>query len=442
VTGELTNTNGTKPLALINGRVIDPASGLDEAGGVITKDGRIEAAGAKVTKKTAPKAAEVIDCRGAIICPGLIDMQVYTGEPGREHRETFASASEAAAAGGVTTIITMPNATPVIDNVALVDFIERRARDTSIVNVHPMAALTIGLEGEQISEIGMLKEAGAAGFSDGSHTIQNSLILRRALEYAKQFGALLSVHAQDADLAGSGVMNEGEVATRLGLAGIPAAAEAIIVERYLHLVELTGARLHIAQVSARASVEAVRKGKQRGLGITCGVSAPHLLLNENDIGSYRTFVKLSPPLRTEDDRQALIEGLSDGTIDVIVSSHNPQSADTKRHPFAEAAAGAIGLETLLASALALYHAGDIKLERLIETLTGAPARILEIDAGTLKPGAPADICVMDPEQPWIVELADLRSKSKNTPFEKHKFLGRCIRTIVAGRSVYEPDTPA
>lgn len=424
-------------IVFTNARLIDAPSGLDDHGGVIVENGKIAGLGPKITEKSALKGARHIDCKGLILCPGLIDMQVYVGEPGQEHKETLASASGAAAAGGVTTIITMPNANPVIDDIALVDFVARRARDTSVVHVHPMAALTKGLEGTQMTEIGLLKETGAIAFNDGGRTTQNAQLLRRVMSYSKQFDALLVLHAEDPDLRGDGVMNEGEVATRLGLSGIPDAAETIIVERDMRLAELTGARLHFAQLSARSAIDALRAGKARGLDISGGVSAAHLVLNENDIGSYRTFFKLSPPLRAEHDRQALVEGLRDGTIDVIISNHNPQSADTKRHPFAEAASGAIGLETLLPTALALYHNDDMPLARLIEAMTAAPARLLGLDTGRLEEGAPADLIVFDPDMPWTVHPENFSSKSKNTPFEDDKLQGRVMHTLVAGQTVYE-----
>jgi dihydroorotase len=377
----------------------------------------------------------VTDCKGKLLIPGLIDMRVFTGEPGSEYRETLASASEAAAAGGITTMIVMPNTQPVIDDAAIVDYVLRRARDTASVRVAPMAAITKGLGGELMCEIGLVKAAGAVAVTDGTKAVSNANMFRRALTYAKDYDMLVVQHVEEPTLA-TGVMNSGEAASRLGLAGIPAMAEVIMLERDLRLVEMTGARYHAAQISCAASVEAMRAAKARGLPVTCGVSINHLVLNENDIGAYRTFFKLSPPLRDETHRMALVQGLSDGTIDVIVSSHDPQSDDTKRLPFAEAAFGAIGLETMLSAALSLYHNNNITLERLVEVMSQKPAALLGLETGRLMAGAPADFTIVDPHLSWKIEAAKLCSRSKNSPFERQTLEGRAIETVVAGRTVY------
>jgi len=422
-------------LALKNARLLDPASGYDETGGLLIVDGKIADLGPRLFNDGTPAGFEVIDCKGHLLCPGLIDMRVFTGEPGAEHRETLATASQAAAAGGVTTLVVMPNADPVIDDVALVDFIERRARDTAVVHVHPTAALTKGLNGERMTEIGLLKEAGAVAFTDGDRAVRNAQVMRRALSYAAHFNALIMQHAEDPDLS-SGVMNESELASRLGLAGIPAASEIILIERDLRLLELTKARYHVAQVSCEGSVELIRRAKNRGVRVTCGVSAAHLSLNENDVQSYRTFFKLSPPLRSETDRRALVEGVADGTIDVIVSSHDPQDAEAKRRPFAAAAFGAIGLETLLPASLALAHNGDLALARLLSALTHVPADLLGLETGRLAVGLPADLALIDLDVPYVLEAEKLKSISKNTPFEDRRLQGRALRTIVSGKIVY------
>ena len=421
--------------AYVNANIVAPAQGLDGKGGILIEDGWILAAGPKVTRETSGSGTQIVDCSGLTLIPGLIDMRVFTGEPGTEYRETLASASGAAAAGGVTTMIVMPNTQPVIDDAAIVDFIMRRARDTALVRVAPMAAITKGLAGELMTEIGGLKEAGAVAVTDGIKSVANANLFRRALTYAKDFGMLVVQHVEEPTLA-TGVMNASEIAGRLGLSGIPAMSEVIMLERDLRLVELTGARYHAAQISSRLSLEVIRAAKARGLPVTCGVSVHHLTLNENDIGAYRTFFKLSPPLRTEEDRRALVEGVADGSIDVIVSGHDPQSADTKRLPFAEAAFGAIGLETMLSAALSLYHNETVALGRLIEAMSSHPAKILGLETGRLEPGAPADFVLVDLNLSWTVEDDLLRSRAKNSPFEHRTLEGRAVETIVAGHSVY------
>jgi dihydroorotase len=422
-------------LALTNARLIDPSSRLDQQGGVLVRDGLIADFGPYIDAGAAGDA-EIVDCAGLVVAPGLIDMMVFTGEPGHEHRETLATASRAAAAGGVTTIACMPNTDPVIDDVALVDFILRRARDTALVHVHPMAAMTKGLLGEEMTEIGLLREAGAIAFSNGKTSIANAKVMRNVLAYAKDFGALIVHHLEDPWLAKDGVMNEGEVATRLGLRGIPSAAETIMLERDIRLVELTGGRYHAGQISCRASLDVIRTAKLMGLPVTCGVSVNHLTLNENDIGPYRTFFKMSPPLRSEEDRRAMVEGVASGDIDVIVSAHDPRGAEGKRRPFAEAADGVVGLETLLGAALRLYHNGEADLPQLLAALTANPARLLGLGNGRLARGAPADLIVIDLDTPWVVEPERLRSKAKNTPFDGARLQGRAILTVVAGRVVH------
>ena len=422
--------------AFLNARLIDPASGKDEPGGLLVEDGLIADLGNHL-RRNAPEHARVIDCKGHVLCPGLIDMQVFTGEPGLEHRETLKTASHAAAAGGVTTIVVMPDTEPVIDQVALVDFIQRRARDNAIVNVHVMAAMTRGLKGQDMAEIGLLKRAGAVAFTNGKSSVINTRVMRNVLLYAKDHGTLVVHHTEDPYLTEGAVMNAGEVATRLGLPGVNKAAETVVLERDVRLVEITGGRYHAATLSCAESLGVVRAAKARKLPVTCGVSVNHLTLNENDIGSYRTFLRLRPPLRSEEDRAAMVRGLSAGDIDVIVSSHDPQDADVKRHPFAEAADGAIGLETLLAAALRLYHSGELELIPLLRAMTINPARLLGLPSGRLDKGAPADLILVDLGQPWVVDKAQLRARSKNSPFDESKMQGRVLATMVAGKTVYQ-----
>jgi dihydroorotase len=424
-----------KATVFINARLVDPASNRDEPGGLLVKDGLIADLGSHL-RRNAPEGTTVVDCKGHILSPGLIDVQVFTGEPGYEHRETLKTASHAAAAGGVTTIVVMPDTNPVIDHVSLLDFIQRRARDNALVHVHTMAAITKGLKGEEMTEIGLLKRAGAIAFSNGKSSIVNTRVMRNVLSYAKDFNALVVHHTEDPYLS-SGSMNSGEVASRLGLSGTSKIAETIMLERDVRLVEMTGGRYHAATISCRESLDVVKAAKEKKLPVTCGVSINHLTLNENDIGPYRTFFKVRPPLRREEDRMAMVQALANGDIDVIVSSHDPQDADTKRRPFAEAADGAVGLETLLAAALRLVHSGDVTLTAMLRSLTINPARLLGLHSGRLAKGAIADLRLFDPGEPWVVNKDLLRSRSKNTPFDEAKMQGRVLRTMVAGETVYE-----
>jgi len=424
----------TKPLLFKNARLVDPDSGREDKGGLLVRDGVIQDLGPQLAQAA---DAEVIDCGGQVLSPGLIDMRAFIGEPGGPYRETLKSAGEAAAAGGVTTVVSMPDTSPALDDPAVIDFIVRRARDTSIVNILPAAALTKGLKGEEMAEIGRLKEAGAIAFTDGARSVTNAQVMRRALTYARDFDALIVHHVEDPNLVGQGVMNEGEFASRLGLPGIPREAETIMLERDMRLVRLTGARYHAAMISTADSAEIVRAAKAKDLPVTCGVSINHLALNENDIGDYRTFLKLSPPLRHEDDRQAMIEALVDGTIDVIVSDHNPQDVENKRLPFAEAADGAVGLETLLSAALRLVHSDRISLPKLLRAMSTKPAEILGLQAGRLKIGAPADLIVFDPDAPYVLDKRDLKSLSKNSPFDEARLEGQVTMTMVAGRIVFD-----
>ncbi|GAA4534153.1 dihydroorotase [Chelativorans composti] len=418
-----------------NARIIDPSRQLDAVGTVIVKDGVIAAAGPEALNQGVPEGAEVIDATGKTVIPGLVDARVFCGEPGAEHRETIASASRAAAAGGVTSFIMMPDTHPVIDDVALVEFVRRTASATACVNVFPAAAITKGLEGAELSEFGLLRDAGAVMLTEGRRTLASNTVMRRALTYARDMGLVISHATQDREL-GSGVMNEGLLASWLGLPGIPREAEAIPLMRDLMLARLTRSRYHAAELSTGMSADLVARAKDEGLAVTAGVSINNLCLNENDVGEYRTFFRLVPPLRSEDDRVAVVEALKTGTIDIIVSSHDPQDVDTKRLPFSEAAAGAIGLETLLAAALRLYHSGDVPLLRLIEALSTRPAQIFGLSGGTLRPGASADLVLVDLEEPWVVRKSDIRSLSKNTTFEDARMQGWVLQTVVAGRKVF------
>ncbi|OCP36505.1 dihydroorotase [Ensifer sp. LC163] len=427
----------TRPLVLRNLRIVDPSRNLDETGTIIVgDDGRILAAGKDALNQGTPDGAFVKDCDGLTAVPGLVDARVFVGEPGAEHRETIESASRAAAVGGVTSFISMPDTDPVIDDIALVEFMQKTARDKALVNVYPAAAMTKGLAGEEMTEFGLLREAGAVCFTNGRKAIHDTLMLRRAMTYAREFGAVIALETRDKYLGANGVMNEGLLASWLGLAGVPREAEIVPLERDLRIAGLTKAAYHAANISVPESAEAVQTARDRGANVTCGISINHLTLNENDIGEYRTFFKLSPPLRREDDRVAMAEALANGTIDIIVSSHDPQDVDTKRLPFSDAENGAIGLETMLAAALRLHNSGQVPLMRLIDAMSTRPATIFGLDAGTLKPGAKADITVIDLEEPWVLYKEAIVSRSKNTPFENARFTGRVVQTYVAGELVH------
>lgn len=426
-----------RPLLLVNARLIDPVTGRDERGGLLIDNGVIREIGPSVVASSASSGAEIIECRGRIVAPGLIDMQAFAGEPGAEHRETMRTISEAAAAGGVTSLACLPNTDPSVDDPAIVDFLLRRARDRAVVRIYPLAALTKGRHGQEMTEIGLLREAGAVAFTDGPTSIVNAQVMRRILIYAQEMNALTIHHVEDPNLVGDGVMNEGEFCSRLGLAGIPREAETIILERDVRLVRLTGGRYHAAVVSCAASLDIIRRAKADGLPVTCGTSINHLTLNENDVGQYRSFCKVAPPLRHEDDRLACVDALEDGTIDVIVSDHNPQDVETKRLPFAECADGAIGVETMLSAALRLVHDGQVSLIRLMHALSTKPAELLGVPGGSLKPGAPGDVILLDPDLPWVVNRDALKSRSKNSPFDEARLTGRVVKTVVAGRVAYD-----
>ena len=421
-----------------NARLLDPATGLDVKGALLTEGDRIVDLGPKLaTSSSFAGDTEIIDCQGHCLCPGLIDMHVWLREPGAEHQETIATGARAAAAGGITSVVAMPNTDPVIDEVALVEFIARRAADTAVVRVLPAAAVTRGTKGEEMTELGLLAQAGAVAFTDGDRAIANARLMRRALSYASTFDLLLMQHCEEPSLAKGGVMNEGEVAARLGLAGIPAIAETILLERDIRLLEVTNGRLHASHLSTRDSFDAVRRAKLRGLRITAGAAPHNFSLNEYDVGDYRTFAKVKPPLRVEEDRKAAVDAIADGTIDVISSAHAPQDPESKRLPFAQAEFGIIGLETLLPLTLELYHNGSVPLLKLLACLTCNPAKLLKLESGRLAPGAPADLLVFDLDTPWRVDEKKFRSKAKNSPYDGRRVQGHALRTVVGGETVFQ-----
>jgi dihydroorotase len=426
-----------RPILLTDARIIDPSRDLDFSGDLLIAEGMIREAKRGIGAAGVPEGTEIVDCHDKIVAPGLIDLRAFVGEPGAEYRETLASASQAAAAGGVTTIVCQPETNPVIDEPAMVDFLLRRARDTAIVHVHPMAALTKGLKGEEMTEIGLLKAAGAVAFTDGAKSVTNAQVMRRALTYARDFDAIIVHHTEDPNLTGEGVMNEGEFAARLGLSGAPKAAEVVMLERDVRLAALSGGRYHAASITCAESLEVLRRAKDNNPNITASVSINHLTLNEIDVGSYRTFCKLAPPLRAEVDRVAMVEAVASGLVDAIMSDHDPQDVENKRLPFAEATPGAIGIETMLVAGLRLVHNGEIALANLLKAMSTRPAELLGLPGGTLRPGSVADVIVIDLDVPWVLDRAQLKSKCKNTPFDEARLQGRVVRTIVSGRTAYE-----
>jgi dihydroorotase len=420
---------------LIRGaRLLDPTSGLDAPGDLLVEDERIAAIGGDLSATA--RDTETVMADGLCLAPGLVDMRVQLREPGAEHLESIESGGRAAAAGGITTMVALPNTDPPVDDVSVVEFLARRAREAKLAKVHTYAAATKGLAGRELTEMGLLSANGAVGFTDGVKAVADALVMRRVLAYAKSFDLLVLQHPEEPSLARAGEVNEGEIATRLGLAGITPMAELIMVERDLRLVEITGARYHAAHVSTAAAIAAIRQAKARGLPVTCDTAPPYFVLNETAIGDYRTFAKLSPPLRSEWDRRAVIEGLCDGTIDAIASDHAPWDQDSKRLPFSSAAYGIVGLETLLPLSLELYHNRHLGLLDLVRLVTRSPARILRLPVGRLAAGAPADLVLFDPDQPWQICPEDFLSKSKNAPFDDRAVRGRVQLTIVDGRTIF------
>ena len=423
---------------LINARIIDPKNQIDEIGGlIIDTKGKIKAVGKKVANGNLPKKVEKIDLKKKVVMPGIVDMRVFVGEPGYEYKENFRTLSNAALSGGVTSVLSMPNTSPVIDNVSMVDFLKRRGRDKSKINIYPAASLTKNTEGKQMTEFGLLKRKGIAAFTDGTKTVQDPQLMARIMNFAAQSESLIIQHAEDSVLSQGGLINEGEISTRLGLKGISFLAEKIIVERDLSFLEEYFCKYHISQISSEKTVDVIKKAKEEGKIFTTGVSINNLSLNENDIGDFKTFLKLSPPLRTERDRQSLIKGINDGIIDVIVSDHKPEDEESKRLTFSKAATGASGIETLLSLTLELFHNKSIKLNKLIASITSNPAKILGIDKGSLQKGKDADLCVVDINKPWVVNKEKLKSKSKNTPIENRKLQGQVLKTFIKGELAYE-----
>jgi dihydroorotase len=417
-------------------RLLDPESRLDAPGDLLIEGDRIAAIGPGLSEAGLGSDVEIVDAGGLCLAPGLVDMRVQLREPGAEHMESIETGGQAAAAGGVTTMVTLPDTEPPVDDVSVVEFLARRAREAKLAKIHTYAAATKGLAGRELTEMGLLAANGALGFTDGVKAIADALVMRRVLAYARSFDQLVIQHPEEPSLASAGEVTEGEIATRLGLPAVTPMAEVIMVERDLRLVEITGARYHAAHLSTAAAIDAVRQGKAAGLPVTCDTAPPYFALNETAIGDYRTFAKLSPPLRSEADRRAVVAGLADGTIDAIASDHAPWDQDSKRLPFSSAACGIIGLETLLPLSLELYHNRHLSLLEVLRQLTMNPARMLGLEVGRLSPGAPADLVLFDLDSPWRIDTERFRSKSKNAPFDGRPVQGRVEQTVVDGRTIF------
>lgn len=418
-------------LHLANARLIDPETGEDRTGSLVLDGGVIVA-----RDVAAPAGAEEIDCGGLCLAPGIVDWGVKIGEPGERHRESFGSAGLAAAAGGVTTIVARPDTAPAIDTPETLEFVTRRAAE-SLVNIRHMAALTKGRAGREMTEIGFLKDAGAIAFTDFDHVVTDTKVLSRALVYARSLGVLVVGHPQEPGLSAGAAATSGKFASLKGLPAVHPMAERMGLDRDLALVEMTGVRWHVDQITTARALPALERARKNGLDVTAGISVHHLTLNEFDVGEYRTFFRLTPPLRSEDDRMAMVEALASGLIDVVGSFHTPADEESKRLPFEEAASGAVGLETLLPAALRLVHGGHIDLPTLFRALSLNPARRLGLDCGRLAVGAPADLVLFDPEAPFVLDRFTLRSKSKNTPFDGARLQGKVRATFVGGTLVFE-----
>jgi dihydroorotase len=426
-----------QPIAFINARLVDPESRYDGPGALVVQGGVIADAVKKPSLGKLSDDIRVVDCNGALLAPGLVDIRVKTGEPGAEQKETLKSACRAAAAGGVTSIVIQPDTEPAVDDPATVDFILRRARDIELVHVYCAGAATQKLGGERMAEIGLMLEAGARYLTDVDKPIVDSKVFRRVLAYAKGFDALVAHRPADPYLSAGTAATEGEFAARMGLPGAPMVAERIMLERDLALAEITGARLLVDQITCADALESLERGRKKGVRVAASASINHLTFNELDIGDYRTFYRLDPPLRPEDDRQALIDALSAGLVDVVTSAHAPAPAEDKRLPFDEATPGAVGLETLLAGLLSLHHEGRAKLIDLIRAATFAPAQLLGLPGGRVSPGSPADLVLCDIGAPLYLDADSLISKSKNSPFDGRKLQGLVLMTLAGGRIVHK-----
>lgn len=425
-----------KKVAYVNARLFDAESGLDTRGSLLTIGDSIADFGAGLFSDGIPEGIEVVDCGGHLLSPGLVDIHVHFREPGQEYKETIATGSMSAAAGGVTTVACMPNTKPVIDDISVVAFIHKRARETAHVNVRTYASISKAMKGEEITEMGLLVEAGAVGFTDDGLPVMNAGVMRKALAYSREFGVPISQHAEDSHLACGGCINEGRISAQLGVGGIPNAAEAVMVERDIILAELTGGQYHVMHISTAEAIDAVRRAKAKGLKVTAEAAPHHFALTDEAVLEYRTFSKMNPPLRAEKDRLAVIEGLKDGTIDAIATDHAPHDQESKRVPLSSAAFGIVGLETMLPLSLALYHQGFMSLRDVMAAMTYKPADIVHIPAGRLKKGAKADLVLIDLDVAWNIDPKQFKSKSLNSPFDDWPTKGRALRTVVGGDTVF------
>jgi dihydroorotase len=428
--------NADKKVAYKNARLIDPETGLDAKGGLLTIGNTIADIGERLFNDGIPEGAEVVDCGGHVLCPGLLDIQVHFREPGFEYKETIETGSKSAAAGGVTTVACMPNTKPVIDDPAMVAFVHKRARETGYVNVRTYAAISKAMKGESLTEMALLVAEGAVGFTDDGLPMMNAQIMRQALTIGRELGVPIAQHAEDLNLTCGGCMNEGPVATRLGLPGIPNASEAVIVARDIILAELTGGQYHVLHISTAEAVELVRQAKKKGLRVTAEAAPHHFTLTDEAVAEYRTFSKMNPPLRAERDRQAVIAGLADGTIDAIATDHAPHDQESKRVPMEVASFGIVGLETMLPLSLNLVRQKIMPLRDVLAAMTYKAADIIHVNAGRMQKGRPADLALIDLEQRWTTLNDDLASKSKNSPFDGSALQGRAVRTVVGGEVVY------
>lgn len=431
--------NQPKPglVAYVNARLFDPATGLDALGALITEGDKIVDFGAELSGGNVPEGSKIIDCGGHLLCPGLIDIQVHFREPGQTNKETLESGSKSAASGGITTVVCQPNTKPVIDDVVQIEFLKSRARETAYININTYAAISKNMAGNELSDMGKLVEAGAVGFTDDGLPVMNSLLMRRALTYSSMFNVPIAQHAEDLQLSQGGCMNEGEVSFALGVTGIPNISESVMVERDIAILALTGGHYHVLHVSTKEALASIRRGKEQGLHITCEVAPHHFTLTDKALLGFNTNAKMNPPLRSEEDRAALVAALQDGTIDAIATDHAPHDAASKNVPLATATFGIVGVETMLPLSLALYHQGLLNLKDLMAKFTCNAADIISKPSGRIKKGAIADLTLIDLDHEWVIDINKFASKSNNSPFHGHEVKGRAIKTIVAGKMVYE-----